>query len=152
MFELSKILSTPLPVNEFYYTIQSNFSQIWETNERPNIVFDSLPKLCSRLFGSKNNRGYFQMNLNERDESYILNMLDPNGYIIQLLLKFYNESNCLYETNFILAGTEWGLLNSVLLMSLPPHFMALWVSGFLFFFFLLTFLLFLFKFNSCHSQ
>ena len=37
------------------------------------------------------------MNLNERDESYILNMLDPNGYIIQLLLKFYNESNCLYE-------------------------------------------------------
>jgi len=56
MFELSKILSAPLPVNEFYYTIQSNFSQIWETNERPNIVFDSLPKLCSRLFGSKNNR------------------------------------------------------------------------------------------------
>jgi len=97
MYELSKILSTPLPVNEFYYTIQSNFSQIWDTNERPNIIFDILPKLCSRLFGSKNNKGYFQLNLNERDELYLLNMLDPNGYIIQLLLKFYNESNCLYE-------------------------------------------------------
>ncbi|KAG4107308.1 hypothetical protein H8356DRAFT_920841 [Neocallimastix lanati (nom. inval.)] len=97
MYELSKILSTPLPVNEFYYTIQSNFSQIWDTNERPNIIFDILPKLCSRLFGSKNYRGYFQLNLNERDESYLLNMLNPNGYIIQLLLKYYNESNCLYE-------------------------------------------------------
>ncbi|KAG4089514.1 hypothetical protein H8356DRAFT_1367356 [Neocallimastix lanati (nom. inval.)] len=97
MYELAKILSTPLPVNEFYYTIQSNFSQIWDTNERPNIIFDILPKLCSRLFGSKNNKGYFQLNLNERDELYLLNMLDPNGYIIQLLLKFYNESNCLYE-------------------------------------------------------
>ena len=56
MYELAKILSTPLPVNEFYYTIQSNFSQIWDTNERPNIIFDILPKLCSRLFGSKNNK------------------------------------------------------------------------------------------------
>ncbi|ORX50413.1 hypothetical protein BCR36DRAFT_327259, partial [Piromyces finnis] len=97
MFELSKILSTQLPVNEFYYTIQSNFSQIWETNERPNIIFDSLPRLCSRLFGSKNNRGYLQTNNNEKDELYILNLLDPNGYFVQLLLKFYNESNCLYE-------------------------------------------------------
>ena len=63
MFEISKILSTQLPVNEFYYTIQSNFSQIWETNERPNIIFDSLPKLCSRLFGSKNYRDNFTINI-----------------------------------------------------------------------------------------